>query len=142
MTNIVFFNGLCEGDSIFGFSAFAVFSVLVDPNDGVCLCRASAAEFYGIYGYTNEEWNVVHDCHADDAGRAIVQLCRQTGKTIRYCDDEQYSPDGTPADLCDYLTSRIHDEIPGYDDPKDFREDDFDNHPLADLREQLVEALE
>lgn len=142
MTNVVFFNGLCEGDSIFGFSAFAVSPVLVDPNEGVCQCSPSAAEFFAIYGHGNMEWNVVHDCHADDAGRAIVQLCRQTGKTIRYRDNAQYSPDGTPADLCDYMTSRIHDEIPSYDDPESFREDDFDNHPLAALREQLVEALE
>lgn len=40
------------------------------------------------------------------------------------------------------LTETIHDEIPGYDDPEDFREDDFDNHTYTPLREALMEVLQ
>jgi hypothetical protein len=78
----------------------------------------------------------------DDAGQAVVTLCHITGQPVIYRDLAFASRQGTPADLCDYLTGRIHDEIPGYDDPEDFREDAFDNHPLAGLREQLVAALD
>ena len=45
-------------------------------------------------------------------------------------------------DLVDLLSQRIHDEIPGYDDPEHFREDDFDAHPLTYLREQILAAIE
>lgn len=38
------------------------------------------------------------------------------------------------------MAERIHDEIPGYDGPEDFRDDDFENHPLAELRELLLDA--
>ena len=38
--------------------------------------------------------------------------------------------------------ARLHDEIPGYDEPDEFRSDDFDNHPLAAIREDLVAALD
>ncbi|WJS87199.1 hypothetical protein [Paracoccus sp. TOH] len=43
--------------------------------------------------------------------------------------------------LMETLTETIHDEIPGYDDPEDFREDDFDNHPYTPLREALAELF-
>ena len=45
-------------------------------------------------------------------------------------------------DLTDAVAERIHDEIPGYDDPEHFREDDFDAHPLTYLREQILAAIE
>lgn len=40
------------------------------------------------------------------------------------------------------LTEAIHHEIPGYDSPADFREDDFDNHPYTPLREILIDHIQ
>ena len=45
----------------------------------------------------------------------------------------------TPLAFCERLTEEINEDIPDGQDP-DAREDDFDNHPLADLREAMVEA--
>ena len=48
-----------------------------------------------------------------------------------------------PADFCsliiDMITTEIHREMPDYD-PQDFPEELFDAHPLAPLREALIEA--
>lgn len=45
----------------------------------------------------------------------------------------------TPLAFCERLTEEINEDIPDGQDP-DARDDDFDNHPLADLREAMVEA--
>lgn len=44
----------------------------------------------------------------------------------------------TPLDFCQALTEHIHDDLPD-SDAEDFREDDFDNHPLAELREAMID---
>ena len=46
---------------------------------------------------------------------------------------------GTPLDFCCLLTEEISDDLPDIDDP-DFRDDDFENHHLAELREAMVDA--
>ncbi|MFX4299839.1 hypothetical protein [Pseudosulfitobacter pseudonitzschiae] len=43
-----------------------------------------------------------------------------------------------PLDFTCRLTEEINDDLPDIDD-EDFRDDDFDNHPLAPLREAMVE---
>lgn len=141
MSSIVF-NGLCKGDALADFEAFCVSPVAHENGECIAVCDPDRAEFFAIYGFADHEWRLVHDCLDDDAGTAIIQICQATGRSIAYRDDLAGTTEGTPARLCDYLTTRIHDEIPGHDDPEDFREDDFDNHPLAPLREQLVAALE
>lgn len=45
----------------------------------------------------------------------------------------------TPLDFCCLLTEAIADDLPDVDDP-DFRDDDFENHHLAPLREAMVDA--
>lgn len=43
--------------------------------------------------------------------------------------------------IAETLTEAIIGEIPDYDDPKDFRVDDFENHPYCPLRDALMELF-
>ena len=65
-----------------------------------------------------------------------------TGKSVTFQASDYSTPETNLPTLVDILTTKIHNEIPGYDDPEDFRDDDFDNHPLAAIREDLVAALD
>jgi hypothetical protein len=140
MTRLLF-NGLCDNDELNRFTAFCITPVNIEDGEGVVMSDPDHAEFFSLFGHDDHEWRLVHDCMDEDAGQAVVTLCQILGRAVIYRDTFFASSQGTPADLCDYLTGRIHDEIPGYDDPEDFREDAFDSHPLAGLREQLVAAL-
>lgn len=44
-----------------------------------------------------------------------------------------------PLDFCNKITEEIHEDIPEMDED-DSRDDDFENHPLSELREAMVEA--
>lgn len=142
--NPMSFNGLSASDSLASFRSFCVSPVRIQRGSrydtAIEVCLPEDRLFWSIYGDTGEGWQLVHDAEDGEAGRALLALEVATGAAIHYADCDWRSTGGTVADLADRLAERIHDGIPGYDDPEDFREDDFDNHPLTELRELLLDA--
>ena len=140
------FNGFVAGDTPATFTDFRVSPVRMiregTDAEAIEVCSPAGRAFWSIYGDTGAGWRLVHDAEADDAGLALAALSGNAAARFEYADLETVPVAGTLADLADRLAERIHDEIPGYDNPEDFRGDDFDAHPLSELREQILEAIE
>ncbi|WP_299846482.1 hypothetical protein, partial [uncultured Paracoccus sp.] len=137
------FNGLPSDTTIFDFSGFRV-SPVRDMGGSIEVCEPGEHCFWSVYGFHRsvEEWQIVHDAEDGEIGEVLAHIVELTGELVEYRDlCHGYANTRLP-DLVDLLAERIHDEIPGYDDPADFREDDFDAHPLAELREQIAAALD
>ena len=104
--------------------------------------------------YKNIEFTIAHQNDTKDELAAYLKACMDDighapakvevigGDLIEYRDLSHAYANTRLPDLVDLLAERIHDEIPGYDDPADFREDDFEAHPLAELRDGILAALD
>lgn len=104
------------------------------------LCSPEDRKIWSVYGIDALGFaNLIHDCHDDEkAGPAIQWLHDVTKLPVRfYSDRHRATRDMTTLEMAEWLTEQIHDEIPGVDDAADFRDDDFENHALAPLRESL-----
>ena len=140
-------NGLSGSkDNLADFDAFALCPIRMERDFyGEHMERSTicGAENWSIYGRAGMEWRLIHDGHEDHSvGRALVEIIATTGKSVSFQAADYSTVETSLPVLADILTSKIHDEIPGYDEPEDFRTDDFDNHPLAEIREDLVAALD
>lgn len=137
------FNGLPSGTTIFDFTGFRV-SPVRDMVGSIEVCEPGEHGFWSVYGFHRsvEEWQIVHDAEDGEIGEVLARIVELTGELVEYRDLCHGYANTRLSDLVDLLAERIHDEIPGYDDPANFREDDFDAHPLAELREQIAAALD
>ena len=137
------FNGLPKGSTIFDFTGFRV-SPVRDMGGSVEVCDPGEHVCWSIYGFHAEarEWQIVHDATWGEIGEAAARIVDLTGELVEYRDLSHAYANTRLPDLVDLLAQRIHDEIPGYDHPESFREDDFDAHPLAELRESIADALD
>ena len=152
------FNNLCEGDTLAGFAWFEIMPCRMDESEGgVVQCEADWAEFWAIYGRANEGTEdkpeylatAIHDVPtAFEAVRIARQIALETGKGFVAGDVQfgqyprrhgQVTPVAEFTELAEDLTFAIHEDNEARIAPKDQRVDDFDNHPLADLREAFVE---
>lgn len=116
-----------------------------DDETDMTVCSVSEAQIWSIYGVAEDGTSeALHDEeHAEDAAKALLRFSEALGNApVAYVDADRIIPEGPFADLQDRLAEEIHDEIPDYDNIEDFREDDFDNHPLAALREAIVDLNE
>ena len=152
------FNNLPVGDTLEKYEWFTIAPVRHDESEQATVqCEAGWAEFWTIYGWhkdgSDEAACFVADAVHDEFNpRDIVRIARQianeTGKGFMAGDIHYgyYPRNGEgPIAVTDFkeiaedLTHAIHeaneDEIPD----EDQRVDDFDNHPLADLREAFVD---
>ena len=136
-------NGLPSGTCILDFTGFRV-SPVRDMGGSIEVCDPGEHAFWSVYGFHREaeEWQIVHDALSDDIGESLARIVDLTGELVEYRDLSHAYANTRLPDLVDLLAERIHDEIPGYDDPEHFREDDFDAHPLTYLREQILAAIE
>lgn len=115
-----------------------------DHPDGTDMqrCAAEAAEVWTIYGihFEHYEFFAIHDERsAAEAVRVAMQIMRETKLRLAITVDGlgTLPAQEHPLSLAEWVTDWIVDDIP--DTPVDeFRDDDFDNHPLAELREALV----
>ncbi|WP_054006264.1 hypothetical protein [Cypionkella psychrotolerans] len=133
-------------DHLAEFEAFALCPVRTEHDfygehmEKTTIC---GAEIWSIYGRSGLEWRLIHDSTDEhSAGTALVQIIAMTGKSVSFQASDYCTAETSLPALADILTSKIHDEIPGYDEPDEFKSDDFDNHPLAAIREDLVAALD
>lgn len=126
------------------FTCFELLPTRPEPDaDGfIETCSADEAVTWTIYGRLPDgEALVVHD--AEDPRHAagyLIWLFETTGRSVAVIDPSREKWGFTPQDIADLLACAIHDEIPGHDDPEDFREDDSESHPLAPLREAFVDG--
>ena len=152
------FNNLCKGDTLERFEWFEIMPCRNDePEGGIVLSEARRAEFWGIYGRTNEATEdsplflatAIHDAITPlEAVRIARQISLETGKGF-VAGDEQFgqfprrNSKVTPVveftEIAEDLTFTIHEDIEAKGTSEDQREDDFDNHPLAELREAFVD---
>ena len=137
------FNGLPSGTTIFDFTGFRV-SPVRDMGGSCEVCGPGEHDFWSVYGFHRdaEEWQIVHDDTSGDIGETLARIVDLTGELVEYRDLGHAYANSRLPDLVDLLAERIHDEIPGYDDPAGFREDDFEAHPLAELRDGILAALD
>lgn len=152
------FNNLCKGDTLERFEWFEIMPCRNDePEGGIVQCEAGRAEFWGIYGRANEGTEddplslatAVHDAITPlEAVRIARQISLETGKGFVAGDDHvgqfprgngKVTPVAEFTEIAEDLTFTIHEDIEANIAPKDRREDDFDNHPLAELREAFVD---
>ena len=152
------FNNLCQGDTLDRFGWFEMMPCRNDESEGgIVQCEAGMAEFWGIYGRANEGTEdqpeylatAVHDVLTPlEAVRIARQIALETGKgfvagDIRFGQFPRRKARVTPVveftELAEDLTFAIHEDIEAQIVPEDQRVDDFDNHPLAELREAFVE---
>ena len=142
------FNGLPSGVTIFDFTGFRVSPVhhtggaLTSGN--IEVCDPCERVLWSVYGFHRdaEEWQIVHDVVDGEIGEILARIVDLTGEMVEYRDLSHAYANTRLPDLVDLLAERIHDEIPGYDDPADFREDDFEAHPLSELRDGILTALD
>lgn len=107
-------------------------------------CTAEEAEFWAIFGDLRGEFVPIH---IDTSARAIVkvaaQIMHETGKPFSVMEVGRRRTMSHPdiLGLAQHMTEWIIDDLPDIFDPEDedARDDDFDNHPLAELREALVD---
>lgn len=152
------FNNLCKGDTLERFEWFEIMPCLnAEPEGGIVLCEAGRAEFWGIYGRANEGTEdeplylatAIHDAITPlEVVRIARQISLETGKGFVAGDDQvgqfprrngKVTPVAAFTGIAEDLTFVIHEDIEAKATSEDQREDDFDNHPLAELREAFVE---
>ncbi len=152
------FNTLCKGDTLEHFEWFEIMPCRTDKSEGGSVqCAAGCAEFWSIYGHANEGGEgrpeylatAVHDAStALEAVRIARQIAIETGKGFVAGDTHfgqfprrngRVTPVIEFTEIAEDLTFAIHDDNEAEIAPQDQRIDDFDNHPLADLREAFVE---
>ncbi len=152
------FNNLCEGDTLDSFEWFEIVPCRIDESEEcVVQCEAGWVEFWAIYARANEGSEdepeflatAIHDAHDPlEAVRIARQIAIETGKGFVAGDTQfgQYprrngvvTPVNEFTEIAEDLTMLIHDDNDESIEPEDRRDDDFDNHPLAALREALVE---
>lgn len=92
-----------------------------------------------------EHEQVYHEITGPEDGDALYvavqeffNIMRDTGLSGVLDAGEARIQRDSPLDFCNALTSHIHDDLPDVD-AEDFQDDDFDAHPLAMLREFMVE---
>lgn len=146
------FNCLTNDSEIEQFSAFYVAPVRndrpeADGETDMVQCETGEAEIWTIYGsnVTKDgcEWMAVHDAEtAFEIVRIARQINLEQGKPFFFRDTAVgcLPTHGARIDFIDIaeaLTEEIHDALP--DRPaEDFREDDFESHPLSEIREAFV----
>jgi hypothetical protein len=116
---------------------------LCSQGSDICVCSPEDAQFWSIYGRTKEGFaTLLHDISDQEEPGPIIQWLHDTLKLpVAFFSDRLRSRGAMPTlALAEWLTETIHDEIPGVDDAADFRDDDFENHALAPLRESLCLA--
>jgi hypothetical protein len=152
------FNNLCKGDTLERFEWFEIMPCRNDePEGGIVQCDAVRAEFWGIYGRANEgaednplyQATAIHDAATPlEAVRIARQISLETGKGFVAGDihfgqfprrNGKLTPVAEFTEIAEDLTFVIHEDIEAKVISEDQREDDFDNHPLAELREAFVE---
>ena len=152
------FNTLCIGDTLERFAWFEIMPCRMDESEGgIVQCEAGWAEFWAINGRANEGTEdkpvylatAVHDAPtAFEAVRIARQIALETGKGFVAGDVQfgqfprcngQVTPVAEFTELAEDLTFAIHEDNEARIAPEDQRGDDFDNHPLADLREAFVD---
>jgi len=151
-------SNLCKGDTLDRFEWFEIMPCRnAEPEGGIVQCEAGRAEFWGIYGRANEGTGdepfflatAVHDAITpQEAVRIASQISLETGKGFVAGDIHfgqfprrggKVKPVADFTELAEDLTFAIHEDIEANIAPEDQRVDDFDNHPLAELREAFVE---
>jgi hypothetical protein len=155
------FNNLCTGDTLERFAWFELVACRKHESDGcIVQCEAERAEFWGIYGRANEGTEedpeylatAVHDASTPlEAVQIARQISFETGKGFVTGDahfgqfprrNGQVEPVAEFTELAEDLTFAIHEDNEDKIADEDRRVDDFDTHPLADLREAFVEYLD
>lgn len=114
----------------------------IEAETDMVVCAPHDADIWGIYGIReNGVSEVLHnDIDPEKAGTLLLAFASQWNLPMGFISIEHVTPTGNAERMADTLAEIIHDEIPGYDDPEDFRDDDFENHPLAPLREIFVDT--
>jgi len=150
-------SNLCKGDTLERFEWFEIMACRNDEPEGcIVLCEAERAEFWGIYGRANEGTEddpfflatAVHDAITPlEAVRIARQITLETGKGFVAGDihfgqfprrNGKVTPVAEFTGIAEDLTFAIHEDNEAMIAPEDQRVEDFDNHPLADLREAFV----
>lgn len=138
-------NGLTKGVTAFDFDGFCLSPVRETESDSgeIVRCAPDEAQFWSIYGFhsADHEWQIVHDAEAAEIGEALARLVDLTGHLIEYRDESRAYANIRLADLPELLSQRILDQLPEDSDPAR-RMDDADNHPLTELRESILAALD
>ncbi|AUH35631.1 hypothetical protein CUV01_18810 (plasmid) [Paracoccus tegillarcae] len=135
------FNGLPCGTTIFAFSGFRL-SPVRDMGGSIEVCDPGEHDFWSVYGFHRdaEEWQIVHDAPWGEIGETLARIVDLTGELVEYRDLSHAYANTRLPDLVDLLAQRILDEIPDQDDA-DARMDDADAHPLEELRDLILFAL-
>jgi len=134
-------------DTFDRFDALELSPCINDPADGVQRCQAGEEDFWSIYGCIKDSAEVyaLHDANSeDDAAEWLCRASRETGLPVQFACEWFGRLCGSgkpfqPIDLAMALTERIHEDLPDRA-AEDFRDDDFENHPLAPIREAMCEA--
>lgn len=136
-------NGLPSGTTVFDFTGFRV-SPVHHTGGNIEVCDPGHHVLWSVYGFHRDaqEWQIVHDALPGEIGEVLARIVDLTGELVEYRDLSHAYANTRLPDLVDLLAERIHDEIPGYKSAQDFCEDDFDAHPLAELRESIFDAVE
>lgn len=152
------FTNLCKGDTLERFEWFEIIPYRNDESEGGTVqCEADQAEFWGIYGQANEGTKAepedlataVHDEGTPlEAVRIARQIALETGKGF-VAGDIQFGQfprrNGKVTSVTEFteiaedLTFAIHEDNELKIASEDQRDDDFDAHPMAELREAFVE---
>ena len=152
------FNTLCHGDTLDRFEWFELMPCRNEGSEGsIVQCEADSAEIWSIYGRSNEGTEAepeylataIHDAFTPlEIVRIARQIAIETGKGF-VAGDIQFgqfprrnglvTPVSAFTELAEDLTFAIHEDIEDKTPAEDQRIDDFDTHPLAELREAFVE---
>ncbi len=151
-------SNLCKGETLDRFKWFEIMPCRNDGREGgIVQCDAGRAEFWGIYGRANEGTDsdpaylatAIYDASTPlEAVRIARQISLETGKGFVAGDIQfgqfprrhgRVTPVNEFTELAEDLTFAIHEDNEANIAVEDHRDDDFDNHPLAELREAFVD---
>lgn len=152
------FNDLGKGDTLERFDWFEIMPCRINETDGdIVQCEADRATFWAIYGRANEGSEAdpaylatsIHDAVTPlDTVRIARQIAIETGKGFVAGDIQfgqfprrggRVTPVSDFTELAEDLTFAIHEDNEDNIEAANQREDDFDTHPLAELREAFVD---
>ena len=151
------FNCLGANQRIADFSAFFIAPCRNDQSQSeisgqgeteTVQCAPDAAEFWTIYGseisINGCAWLAVHDAYSvTEIVRIARQINLETGKPFFYRDETHgcIPQSGARLDFMEIaaaLTEAIHDDLPDLQAGGVARIDDFEAHPLAEMREAFI----
>jgi len=114
-----------------------------DAQTEVEICSTSDLEGWTIYGqqHSGAVMAILDAMTIEALIKPLLSAVAASSLPVVYHDEDRRTPPSSLCDLCDRLAEIIHDDVDtDAEDDLEARDDDFEAHPLCELRQSIGET--